>query len=55
MGEMVERASSIEVDNAQTSLVQAQEDRIAALADEAQSRFDLARATGRIRELVSGS
>ncbi|HTO78047.1 MAG TPA: TolC family protein [Thermoanaerobaculia bacterium] len=48
-------SSSIEVDNAQTSLVQAQEDRIAALADEAQSRFDLARATGRIRELVSGS
>ena len=48
-------SSSIEVDNAQTSLVQAQEDRIAALADEAQSRFDLALATGRIRELVSGS
>jgi len=48
-------SSSIEVDNAQTSLVAAQEDRISALADQEQARFDLARATGRIRELVAGS
>src|SRR6185436_1577600 len=38
--------SSIEVDNAQTSLATARELRIDALADEAQARFDLARATG---------
>jgi len=43
------------VDNAQTSLATAQEDRISALADEAQARFDLARATGVIRSLVAGS
>jgi len=48
-------SSSIEVDNAQTSLATAQEDRISALADEAQARFDLARATGVIRSLVAGS
>lgn len=45
-------ASSIEVDNAQASLTLAQDDRIAALADAAQARFDLARATGSIREYI---
>lgn len=44
--------TSIEVDNAQASLVLAQDDRITALADEVQARFDLARATGSIRDLV---
>ena len=48
-------SSSIEVDNAQTSLITAQDDRIAALADEAQARFDLARATGAIRDLIPGT
>jgi outer membrane protein TolC len=48
-------SSSIEVDNAQTSLIAAQDDRIAALADEAQARFDLARATGAIRDLIPAS
>lgn len=47
-------SSSIEVDNAQTALAAAQEDRISALADQEQARFDLARATGRIRGLVAG-
>lgn len=46
-------SSSIEVDNAQTSLTQAQDDRIGALADAAQARFDLGRATGRIRDWVA--
>ncbi|MES1211574.1 MAG: TolC family protein, partial [Acidobacteriota bacterium] len=45
-------ASSIEVDNAQTSLATARDLRIDALADEAQARFDLARATGQIRSLI---
>lgn len=45
-------ASSIEVDNAQTSLVAARDARIDALADEAQARFDLSRATGDIRNLI---
>jgi outer membrane protein TolC len=45
-------ASSIEVDNAQTSLATARDLRIDALADEAQARFNLARATGQIRALV---
>jgi len=44
--------SSIEVDNAQASLVAAQSDRIAAGADRDRARYDLWRATGRIRELV---
>jgi outer membrane protein TolC len=44
--------SSIEVDNAQTSLAAARDTRIDALADEAQARFDLARATGEIRNLI---
>jgi outer membrane protein TolC len=44
--------SSIEVDNAQTSLATARDLRIDALADEAQARFDLARATGQIRTLI---
>jgi len=46
-------ASSIEVDNAQTSLAAARDTRIDALADEAQARFDLARATGQIRTLFA--
>ncbi|HEX4441362.1 MAG TPA: TolC family protein, partial [Thermoanaerobaculia bacterium] len=45
-------APSIEVDNAQASLVAAQADRIAAGADRDRARYDLWRATGRIRELV---
>jgi outer membrane protein len=45
-------SSSIEVDNAQSSYAAARADHIAALADQAQARFDLARATGRIRELI---
>jgi outer membrane protein len=44
--------SSIEVDNAQTSLSTARDLRIDALADEAQARFDLARSTGEIRTLI---
>ncbi|MDQ2870119.1 MAG: TolC family protein [Acidobacteriota bacterium] len=47
--------SSIEVDNAQTSLTAALDDRIAALADEAQARYDLARATGAIRDYITPS
>ena len=45
-------APSIEVDNAQTSLAAASDLRIDAQADEAQARFDLARATGSIRGLL---
>jgi outer membrane protein TolC len=45
-------ASSIEVDNAQDSLVSAQADRIAAAADRERARFALWRATGQIRELA---
>jgi outer membrane protein TolC len=45
-------APSIEVDNAQTSLASARDLRVDALADEAQARFDLARATGGIRGLI---
>jgi outer membrane protein TolC len=45
-------APSIEVDNAQASLVAAQADRISAGADRDRARYDLWRATGRIRELV---
>ncbi|HEV8579211.1 MAG TPA: TolC family protein [Thermoanaerobaculia bacterium] len=45
-------APSIEVDNAQTSLAAARDLRVDALADEAQARFDLARATGQIRALI---
>jgi outer membrane protein TolC len=45
-------ATTIEVDNAQASLITAQDDRITAMADEAQARFDLSRATGAIREYV---
>jgi outer membrane protein len=45
-------APSIEVDNAQASLVAAQADRIAAGADRDRARYDLWRANGRIRELV---
>ncbi len=48
-------APSIEVDSAQTSLAAARDQRIDALADEAQSRFDLARATGQIRSLIPGA
>jgi outer membrane protein TolC len=45
-------APSIEVDNAQASLVAAQSDRIAAAADRDRARYDLWRSTGRIRELM---
>ncbi|MFL6192669.1 MAG: TolC family protein, partial [Thermoanaerobaculia bacterium] len=45
-------ASSIEVDNAQTSLAAARDARIDALADATQARYDLARATGEIRGLI---
>jgi outer membrane protein len=45
-------APSIEVDNAQASLVAAQADRISAGADRDRARYDLWHATGRIRELV---
>ncbi|HEV7386472.1 MAG TPA: TolC family protein, partial [Phenylobacterium sp.] len=48
-------APSIEVDNAQTSLATARDARIDALADEAQARFDLSRATGQIRTLIPES
>lgn len=48
-------APSIEVDNAQTSLASARDLRIDALADEAQARYDLARATGEIRTLIPGT
>jgi outer membrane protein TolC len=47
-------STSIEVDNAQTSLSAAQNAHIDALGDEAQADIDLRRATGRIRELVPG-
>ncbi len=46
--------SSIEVDNAQASLVTAQADRISAAADQQRARFDLWHATGQIRELIPG-
>jgi len=45
-------APSIDVDNAQTSLATARDTRIDSLADESQARFDLARATGQIRNLI---
>ncbi|HSS79212.1 MAG TPA: TolC family protein [Thermoanaerobaculia bacterium] len=45
-------APSIEVDNAQTSLATARDTRIDSLADESQARYDLARATGQIRDLI---
>ena len=45
--------SSIEVDNAQDSLVSAQADRIAAAADRERARFALWRATGQIRDLAA--
>ncbi len=48
-------ATSIEVDNAQTSLAAARDTRIDALADVAQARFDLSRATGEIRDLIPGT
>jgi outer membrane protein len=44
-------STDLEVDNAQTSLATAREDRVRALADLAQARFDLARATGAIADL----
>jgi outer membrane protein TolC len=47
-------STSIEVDNAETSLSAAQNARIDALADEAQADVDLRKATGRIRDLVPG-
>ena len=48
-------APSIEVDNAQTSLAAARDTRIDALANEANARFDLSRATGEIRALIPTS
>jgi outer membrane protein len=45
-------ATSIEIDDAQAALTRAQDDRIDATADEAQARFDLARATGAIRDYI---
>jgi outer membrane protein len=48
-------ATSIEVDNAQTSLATARDTRIDALADVAQARYDLSRATGEIRDLIPGT
>jgi outer membrane protein len=45
-------APSIEVDNAQTSLADARDTQIDALADESQAHYDLARATGQIRALI---
>jgi outer membrane protein TolC len=47
-------ATSIEVDNAQTAVAEARDSRVDALADQAQARFDLARATGEIRNLIPG-
>jgi outer membrane protein TolC len=47
-------ASSIEVDNAQTSVATARDTRIDAFADVSQARYDLARATGEIRSLIPG-
>ena len=47
-------STSIEVDNAQTSLSAAQNARIDALADESQADVDLRKATGKIRDLVPG-
>ena len=46
--------SSIEVDNAQASLVTAQADRIAAAADQERARYELWHATGQIRDLITG-
>jgi outer membrane protein len=45
-------APSIEVDNAQTSLTAARDSQIDALADQADARYDLERATGQIRNLI---
>jgi outer membrane protein TolC len=45
-------STNLEVDNAQTSLAAAREDRVRALADQAQARYDLARATGSIADLT---
>jgi len=44
--------SSIEVDNAQTALISAEQSHIDAQADLAQARFDLAYATGTIRTMI---
>src|SRR5262249_18214530 len=44
-------STNLEVDNAQPPLAPAREDRVRALADQAQARFDLARATGAIADL----
>jgi outer membrane protein len=45
-------STNLEVDNAQTSLATAREDRVRALADRAQARYDLARATGSLADLT---
>ena len=46
-------SSSIEVDNAQTSVASARDARVSALADREQARIELARATGEIREEIA--
>jgi outer membrane protein len=48
-------SSSIEVDNAQTALVTAEQSHIDAQADLAQARFDLAHATGAIQQMIPDS
>lgn len=45
-------ASALEVDNAQNSVTTATDNRVAALAAQAQAWFDVERATGRIRALI---
>lgn len=46
-------SSSVEVDNAQTSVASARDARVAALADREQARIELAHATGEIREEIA--
>lgn len=46
-------SSDVEVDNAQTSVVAARDARIAALADQEQAWIEIARATGRIRDVIA--
>jgi outer membrane protein TolC len=45
-------STSVEVDNAQNTLSAARQAHVAALADEAQTWHELARATGRVMEMV---
>jgi len=46
-------SSTVEVDNAQTSVAAARDARVAALADREQARIELARATGEIRDAIA--